>query len=207
MFTQRHRTHKLLVLFMTLLVSSVPCKAGKYETSSGLGFSFYTGKTASALAPGYALLFSTSGNYLGTKFFNVVNRFTLEILSGQDFAGQYGSFFGIGGNYQMGGRFNFSKENIIPFLELGPMIGLYGLMLSSDAGDTTKNQASLKYGYTIGVGFDKFGAGMKRGDGSGWGVVVHYFSLMKSPSLFEFPAKSLTANGVKFEIIFVSPPK
>lgn len=196
-----------VVLFFLLgLCLGFPAFAGgKYERSFGVGGTLYTGKQTTALAPDYGLEMEYSSNSLVGKTLSVVNRFKFGMMLGSNFAGKLGAYIGVSGIYASGLRVNLAKDTILPFIELGPMIGIFGIRLGSGGDTVSTNQSALKYGYMISSGFDKVYTG-KRGSGSGWGMGVTYFSFFRSPSMFEFPAGGMSATGVSFEIRWYAPP-
>lgn len=168
-------------------------RAARAQKSVGFGPVFYSGSSTSALTPPYSAEFTFSSNLRSSKAVWFANRFDFGALFGDDFGGK-GAFYGATGHYSFGPRFNFGKGGILPYLELGATIGLFAIQLTSPPSGDSKNQTALKYGYFAGIGFDSI-----RGDGGGWGISLGYFRFLPTPSLFEFPAKSLTASGIKVE--------
>jgi hypothetical protein len=174
--------------------------AAKFEKALGLGSYYYTGTEAKNLAPDFGPFISFSGTLLNTKFLNLVNHFDFSTLvGGTNFAGDYGSYFGFSGIYQFAFRFNLAKGNILPILEVGPLLGMYTITLSSPPSGSSRNQTAFKYGFTVGTGFDWLNE-EKRGGSGGWGMAFHYFKFFTSPGFFDFSAKKLSANGIRFEL-------
>ncbi len=173
----------------------------KTQKAVGFGPAFYSGVAASALVPTYAFDVSFSANNQMARSFYFTNRFNFGFLTGDTFAGR-GSYYGMAGSYTFGPRLNLGKDRVIPYIEAGPVIGMFAVQLSSPSTTDSKNQTAVKYGYGLGIGFDSL-AGEERG----WGMEVSYFHLMTSPSLFEFPAQALTATGIKLEFRFLLKEK
>lgn len=185
-------------ILITLLTSLTAHATSRVEKTFGLGVDLYSGAEASYVSPELAPALHLGANLI-FKGINLTNHFELSYLSGgQNFGGKHGAYGGVVGTYDFGFRFNLAKDELQPFIQAGPSIGLFGVMLSAGSSTVSKNQTAFKYGYSIGTGFDWIRSGM-RGEGNGWGLGVSYFSFMKSPSVFEFPNASLGAHGVKIE--------
>ncbi|MBI2605301.1 MAG: hypothetical protein HYW49_04390 [Deltaproteobacteria bacterium] len=190
------------LLFGALVIAALPPSVNaKTQKAVGFGPVFYSGVAASALVPTYAFDFSFSANNRIARSFYFTNRFNFGFLTGDDFAGR-GAYYGIAGSYTFGPRLNLGKDRVIPYIEAGPVIGMFAAQLSSPAATDSKNQTAVKYGYGLGIGFDSLS-----GEEKGWGMEVSYFHFLTSPSLFEFPAKSLTATGIKLEFRFLLKEK
>jgi hypothetical protein len=184
------------------ILTSNAAHAAKLETSLGFGAAFYSGEPATYLTPLLGLNMSYGANAPMTSLISWPHHFDFSLLiMGQNLAGQNLTYNGVGGIYSTGIQFNFAKSTVIPFIEAGPMLGIFALYTSGGGTTFSANQTALKYGYYIGSGFDRI-SGKGRGTG-GWGISVTYFNLMPSPSMFEFPAGSVTGRGVRLDFKFI----
>ncbi len=199
---KRLKTFILISVFSVILFLG-PVRlawAGSSESTFGFGSTFYSGTAGTNLTPLVGLQINYSaGIPLAGNFLDLVNRFELGLLLvGSSLGSSSGSYNGLMGSMEFGFRFNLAKGAVIPYLEIGPSLALYELYLSG-AGNSSANQTALKYGYILGVGFDKY-HGSGRGSGGGWGIGVSYFNFLNSPSAFEFPAGAASTKGVKLDI-------
>ncbi len=194
---RKWRDLAVLIIFLT----SQNIWAARTQTAFGLGPVFFSGPTTGAFTPTYAFQLSYNANKKLSNVFYLVNRFDFTIFTGEDFANQ-GSYYGLNGTYTLGPRINFAKEGMVPYFEASPTIGMFAVVLSSPASTVSKNQTALKYGYVIGMGFDKLSGD---NDSGGWGINVSYFQFLKTLPNFEFAVKSLTASGVKVDVRFILP--
>lgn len=169
--------------------------------SMGVATSFLSGSDeATSLQPTIGVEARFSYTSFFSKNFALSNRFGLGLLvGGENFAGAYGAYLGILGAYTAAFRFYIGKATVRPFLEFGPNLGFFIAKLSSDA--VAKSQIALKYGYTIGTGFDW------ADDGGGWGIGINYFNYLSGPAAFDFPAGSQSAKGIAIELRFILAPK
>lgn len=175
--------------------------SGKVQQAFGLGPVVYSGKdTARTFSPLYAFSLSYSANKKLSKFFWWFNRFDFGFFMGESFTGG-GSYYGLNGAYNFGPRLNFAKDGMVPYIDAGPLLGFFAVTQSSASGTSTKNQTALKYGYSLGTGFDSIGD--ENSGGGGWGIAVSYFKYLPSGSL-DFPQSSISATGVKIEFRFIS---
>lgn len=188
-----------LIAFGLFLVSLIPtaAEAARGRRSLGLAGVFYTGKKASSIAAPLAGGFAFSSYHFLGKWVYLKHRFGLEGMVGQKFAGDKGAYIGIVGTYDFNIRLNLANSDLQPYLEAGPILGVFVIRLTGPDDATSTNQGSLKYGYIVGTGFDWSGKSY------GFGINVSYFKYLKSPSIFEFPAASLDAQGVRLELKFL----
>ena len=186
---------RTIALFI-LLTFSFSARAA--EQTYNFGGDFYSGDPSKTLSPflGFHLGYATATT--GWRRVNLVSRFELGIfLLGDTFGSQKATYNGIKGTWNGGIRFNFGSNEIIPFVELGPALGIFDALMLTPPANSSKNQASAKYGYFLGVGGDRYGA-KGRGTG-GWGIEVTYFHYFPSISMLEFPAAALSVTGVELD--------
>lgn len=199
---KKMNTFVLLISFLIMGIVMpflVHAGSGVSEKAVGIDLSFYSGTDSTNITAPYSLGFTFSSNSINSSRLNLVNRFGFHaIVGGKNFLGSYGNYSGFLGNYEFGLRFNLSKEGVLPYIELGPLIGMYIIRLSGAGSSVSTNQTSFKYGYTIGTGFDWIPAG-GRGSGHGWGFGINYFTYLQSLSMFEFSAGPLSAKGIVVE--------
>ena len=180
-------------------------QAARIEKAIGTGLTFFSGNENSFVSPDLSPQVSFAANIL-YKRINIVNHFEFGAMTGgKNFAGSLGSYTGFFGNYVLAMRVNLAKESVQPYFELGPTLGMFAITATGASGSQSKNQTSMKYGYTIGTGFDWLKAA-RRGESSGWGMGFNYFYYFKSVGSFEFPAAKLAVQGVKFELRFLLAP-
>ena len=174
------------------------------KASKAFGFhgSFYTGDPANSITPPYGGGLSFQVNKHFGYAFAIKHRFGLEGFGvGENFANEFGTYYGFAGTYDLHFKFLFSKSRFKPFLSFGPNIGMFVIVLNSGDEDTSANQSAFKYGYSISTGFDAIKKTM------GFGIEVTYFKFLPSTAVFEFPAASVSAQGVRlnFKILFGYP--
>lgn len=188
----------LAPLISFLIFANTAVHAARVEKSAGLGMAYFSGNESSYLAPELAPTVSFAANMLYRRL-NIVNHFEFAyFMGGKNFGGSHGTYSGFAGNYHLGFKLNLAKENVQPYLQVGPALGMFIASLASGGNNVSKNQTSMKYGYSIGTGFDWLASGA-RGDGNGWGMGFSYFSYFPSPALFEFPNAKVGAQGIKIE--------
>ena len=187
---------------LLMAVTSATAYAGKLETSLGFGTAFYSGDPTKFLTPTFGINMSYGANAVLSSILSWPHHFDFSLLLiGKNLAGQGLNYNGIGGVYSTGLQFNFARDKVIPFFEVGPMLAIYALYTSGGGANVSTNQTALKYGYYIGSGFDRIG-GKGRGTG-GWGISVSYFNLMESAALFEFPVGAIGGRGVRLDFRFL----
>ncbi len=189
-------------LLMGGLMALPSAWAEKMETGVSFGPAFYSGSPSASLTPTFGFQTSYHSAIIFSSIFNWSHRFDLGLLLlGRNLAGQSTNYNGVSGSYITALRVNFSKKRVVPYIEAGPVLGIYALYTSGgNAATNSANQTALKYGYTVGTGFDMVET--TRGSG-GWGIFVSYFNLLKSIPIFEFPVGPVDAKGVKLDIRFL----
>jgi len=193
------------ILFALLFAFQAHAFTDDAERVFGIGGTFYSGADKDTLAPGLGAHLVLAKNPKLNNWFDLINQFDLSVFfSGLDFAGAAGSYLGLSGHYEVGARLNLSQKGIIPYLDIGPMLGIMMVKLSRPPTAAGANQGSLKYGFAASIGCDWLVSG-ERGNGSGWGIQVKYFQLFKSPSMFEFPYASMGATGVLLQFRRILP--
>ncbi len=194
-------TQSRLICCLLLAMLTAPSAYGKNESTFAVGLGFFTGELSTSLAPKYSPHFQYESTNLSSKSFNMAHKFQFALLvGGTNLAGSGASYSGLAASYELGFRLNFGQKDIIPYLEAAPALGFFGLVTSGGPSTESSNQASVKYGYAVTTGFDRYTGG-GRGSG-GWGISAGYFYFLPSPSVFEFSAGKTSARGVRIDFRF-----
>jgi len=173
------------------------------ENGFGFGPTFYSGSPVTYLTPMIGSQFAFFSSVLWNRYLNWSNRFDLGFLvMGSRIAKTTLMYNGITGQYMPSIRVNFAKKGVVPYVEGGGALGIFALYCLGTDSDTARSQTALKYGYSIGTGFDSVGD-RGRGSEGGWGISVLYFNFLPSADSFEFAAGAVSAMGVKLDIKFL----
>ncbi|MEK6704607.1 MAG: hypothetical protein AABZ06_02355 [Bdellovibrionota bacterium] len=196
-------TKKIIITALTLVtLTASPDVFGvnSVESTFGVGLTFYSGTPGEALTPKFSPQVNYSANTSLFKDIDIINRFEFGmLLVGNTFGSISGSYNGVAGSYELGTRINIGKKNIIVSLEPGFLLGIFEIFVPS-ASSGYNNQTSMKYGYILSAGADKYK--QKGRGGAGWGISASFFKYLASPSNFEFQVGSVSASGVKIDIRF-----
>ncbi|MGE4232287.1 MAG: hypothetical protein AB7F43_03065 [Bacteriovoracia bacterium] len=168
----------------------------------GITTALFAGPETKYLTPAYSGGFDfaymwVDGNILWASKFSLVGLF-----NGTDFGGTGSPYHGAAMLYRFQPRFIIrnTDEGFIPYASTGLILGGFGLFLTDlTLSEASNNQASFKYGYTVGVG--ALVASRKL---NGIAIGLDFFQFLPTPLFFQFKNSRQEALGIQvtFSLIY-----